>query len=92
MEMQIPYCICPKVYKTGNIRENKARYRRNINNDQKKKVEILAAEECNDHIYMYVSLPPKMNVSGVVGYLKRKSTLIIFKRHGNINMATAIFV
>ena len=41
---------------------------------------------------MYVSLPPKMNVSGVVGYLKRESTLIIFKRHGNINMAIAIFV
>lgn len=33
---------------------------------------------------MYVSLPPKMSVSGFVGYLKWKSTLIIFERHGNL--------
>ena len=33
---------------------------------------------------MYVSLPPKMSVSGFVGYLKGKSTLIIFERHGNL--------
>lgn len=32
---------------------------------------------------MYVSLRPKMSVSGFVGYLKGKSTLIIFERHGN---------
>lgn len=33
---------------------------------------------------MYVSLPPKMSVLGFVGYLKGKSTLIIFERHGNL--------
>lgn len=40
---------------------------------KRKKVEILAVEACNDHIYMYVSLPPKMSVPGFVGYLKGKS-------------------
>ena len=51
---------------------------------KRKEVEIIVAEACKDHIHMYVSLPPKMSVSGFVGYLKGKSTLIIFERHGNL--------
>lgn len=50
---------------------------------KRKEVEILVAEACKEHIHMYVSLRPKMSVSGFVGYLKGKSTLIIFERHGN---------
>jgi putative transposase len=46
-----------------------------------KQVEIIEAKACSDHIHMYVSIPPKMSVSGFMGFLKGKSTLLIFERH-----------
>lgn len=49
-----------------------------------KEVEIIAAKACKDYIHMYVSLLPKMSVLKFAGYLKGKSTLIIFERHGNL--------
>lgn len=50
-----------------------------------KQVEIIEAEVCPDHIHMLVSIPPKISVSGFVGFLKGKSTLIIYERHANLN-------
>jgi len=47
-------------------------------------VEIIEATACPDHIHMLVSIPPKMAVSEFVGYLKGKSSLIIFERHANL--------
>ncbi len=47
-------------------------------------MEIIEAHACADHIHMYVSIPPKMSVSGFVGYLKGKSTLLIFERHAEL--------
>jgi putative transposase len=49
-----------------------------------KQVNILEAEVCLDHIHMLVEIPPKMSVAGFVGYLKGKSTLILFERHANM--------
>ena len=49
-----------------------------------KKVEILEANACPDHIHMLVEIPPSISVSGFVGYLKGKSTLMIFERHANL--------
>ena len=49
-----------------------------------KEVEIIEAEICPDHIHMLVQIPPKISVSGFVGYLKGKSSLIIFERHANL--------
>jgi putative transposase len=49
-----------------------------------KQVEIVEAEVCPDHIHMLVKIPPKMSVSGFVGFLKGKSTLLIFERHANL--------
>ena len=49
-----------------------------------KQVEIIEAEVCPDHIHMLVSIPPKISVSGFVGFLKGKSTLIIYERHANL--------
>ena len=49
-----------------------------------KQVEIHEAEICPDHVHMLVSIPPKMSVSGFVGFLKGKSTLLIFERHANL--------
>ena len=39
---------------------------------------------CPDHIHVLVEIPPKMSVSGFVGYLKGKSSLIIYQRWGNM--------
>ncbi len=51
---------------------------------ERKGVEIMEAELCPDHIHMLVKIPPKMSVSSFVGYLKGKSTLMIFERHANL--------
>ena len=47
-------------------------------------VEIHEAEACKDHIHMLVSIPPKLSVSSFMGYLKGKSSLMIFDRHANL--------
>jgi putative transposase len=49
-----------------------------------KGVEIIEAEACPDHIHMLVSIPPKISVSSFMGYLKGKSSLMIFDRHANL--------
>ena len=49
-----------------------------------KKVEILEAEACPDHIHMLVSIPPYLSVAQFMGFLKGKSTLMIFDRHANL--------
>lgn len=46
-----------------------------------KGVEILEGKVCKDHIHMYVAIPPKLSVSDFMGYLKGKSTLMLFDRH-----------
>ena len=51
---------------------------------QQKGIEIIEAELCPDHIHMLVSIPPKNSVSQVMGYLKGKSSLMIFDRHANL--------
>lgn len=45
---------------------------------------IIEAECCIDHIHMLVEIPPKYSVSQIVGYLKGKSSLMIFDRHANL--------
>ena len=54
---------------------------------QWKGVEIIEGEICPDHIHMLVSIPPKMSVSGFMGFLKGKSSLMIFQRFGNMKFA-----
>ena len=51
---------------------------------ERKGVEIIEATACPDHIHMLVSIPPKLSVSAFVGYLKGKSSLMIFDRHANL--------
>ena len=50
----------------------------------RKEVTILEAEACKDHIHLLVSIPPKISVSSFMGYLKGKSSLMIFERHANL--------
>ena len=49
-----------------------------------KGVEIIEAEACPDHIHLLVSIPPKISVSSFMGYLKGKSSLMIFDKHANL--------
>lgn len=51
---------------------------------EQKGVEIIEAEACSDHIHMLLSIPPKYSVAQVMGYLKGKSSLMIFDRHANL--------
>ena len=51
---------------------------------QQKGVEIIEARACPDHIHMLISIPPKYSVSQIMGYLKGKSSLMIFDRHANL--------
>jgi len=52
-----------------------------------KGIEIIEGEICPDHIHLLVSIPPKYSVSSVMGYLKGKSSLMIFQKWGNIKFA-----
>ena len=49
-----------------------------------KGVEIIEAEACKDHIRMLVSIPPKYSVAQFMGYLKGKSSLMIFEKYANL--------
>ena len=49
-----------------------------------KGVEIIEAEVCPEHIHMLLSIPPKISVSGFMGFLKGKSSLMIYQRWGNM--------
>ena len=51
---------------------------------ERKEVEILEANACIDHIHMLLKIPPKISVSSFMGYLKGKSTLMIFERNANL--------
>ena len=51
---------------------------------KRKGVKIVEAEMCPDHVHMLVEIPPSISVSSFVGYLKGKSTLMIFERHANL--------
>ena len=47
-----------------------------------KKVTIIEGEVCPDHVHMLLEIPPKMSVSGFMGYLKEKSSLMIYQKWG----------
>ena len=49
-----------------------------------KGIEIHEAELCPDHVHMLVSIPPKVSVSSFMGYLKGKSSLMIYEQYGDM--------
>lgn len=51
---------------------------------KRKGINIIEAECCMDHIHMLVEIPPKYSVAEVMGYIKGKSSLMIFDRHANL--------
>ena len=51
---------------------------------ERKDIEIVEAQLCSDHVHMLLCIPPKYSVSDIMGYLKGKSSLMIFDRHANL--------
>ena len=49
-----------------------------------KKVELIKGAACVDHVHLYLGIPPKLNISDVVAYIKGKSALMIYDRHPEI--------
>ena len=49
-----------------------------------KQVNIIEAEICVDHVHMLLEIPPKMSVSGFMGYLKGKSSVLLYQRFTNL--------
>ena len=49
-----------------------------------KNIEIISGAVCSDHVHLCVSIPPKIRISEFMGYLKGKSTLMIYDRHPNL--------
>ncbi len=66
----------------GKIKQDIGRILREL--CERKGIEIIEAELCKDHIHMLVRIPPKDSVSEIMGYLKGKSSLMIFDRHANL--------
>ena len=53
-----------------------------------KGINIIEAYVCPDHVHMLLEIPPKMSVSSVMGYLKGKSSLMIYERWGSARFST----
>ena len=70
------------------LQREKRRYKRN-NKDSLylERVDIIEGEVCPDHIHLLLSIPPKLSVSSFMGYLKGKSSLMIFQKYGNMKYA-----
>lgn len=66
----------------GKVKEDIGRMLRKL--CEYKEVEILEAEACPDHIHMLVTIPQKYSVAQIVGYLKGKSSLMIFEKYANM--------
>ena len=49
-----------------------------------KQVEIIEAEVCPDHIHMLIKIPPKLSVASFVGFLKGKSSILIYQKFANM--------
>ena len=77
--------FCPKYRRQeiyGKIKEDIGKILRKL--CEAKGVEIIEAEACPDHIHMLVSIPPHLSVAQFMGYLKGKSSLMVFDRHANL--------
>ena len=85
MGMQVSYSFCTKIPETSNYKQIRADVGEILGSlCRRKGIEIIEAECCPDHIHMLVRIPPKYSVSEIVGYLKGKSSLMIFERHANL--------
>ena len=84
--MQISHSICAEVPPSDHLQKDKSGRRKNTKRAERKEkgVRIIEAECCPDHIHMLVEIPPHLSVASFMGYLKSKSSLMIFDKHANL--------
>jgi putative transposase len=76
----IPKCRRKVIY--GKLRMEIGRILRKL--CEYKGVEIVEARACSDHIHMFLSIPPKYSVASILGYLKGKTSILVFERYSRI--------
>lgn len=85
MALQVPHRIRPKYRRQVIYKQIKADVGKILRGlSERKHVEIIAAECCPGHIHMLVAIPLHLSVSQYMGYLKSKSSLMIFDWHANL--------
>ena len=87
MELQISYSIFTKVQKEGLLLREEGGHRKDIKDVVRKgtgKDHISKAEVCPDHVHMLVEISPKLSVSSFMGYLKGKSSTMLYEQFGEL--------
>ena len=85
MELQISYSVCTKIQKESIFRGKRAEIGKILRTlCEWKGVKIIEAEVCPDYIHMLVEIPPKMSVSSFMGYLKGKSSTMLYEQFGEL--------
>lgn len=85
LEMSISHRIRVEISENRDVWADKTGYRSDIKKTVPAKGgEITEARVCQDHIHILISILPKYSVSQIIGYLKGKSSLMIFDRHANL--------
>ena len=81
MELQISYRVCAKIPEKGIFKEKRREVGKILRElCEWKKIKIVEAEVCSDHVHMLLEIPPKYSVSSFVGFLKGKSSLALYER------------
>ena len=85
MDVQVSYCFLPKYRRKVIYHKLRADIQGYIRDLCKwKGVEIIEGHMMPDHIHLLLSIPPKQSISSFMGYLKGKSSMMIFKDHANL--------
>lgn len=85
MGMQVSYCFVPKYRRQVIYKDIKADVGQILGSlCHRKGIGIIEVECCPNHIHMLVRIPLQYSVSEIVGYLKGKSSLMIFEKHANL--------
>jgi len=85
MEPQISHRVCAKVSKEGILQSKECDNREapeTVVGVERSK--IIEAEVCPDHIHMLVEIPPKLAVASFMGYLKGKSSTMLYEQFGEV--------
>ena len=85
MELQISYSVCAEIPKKGILLREACSDRKILRQlCEWKSVKIIEAEACPDHIHLFVEIPPKLSISGFMGYLKGKSSTMLYEQFGEL--------
>ena len=85
MGLQIPCSVCSKIQRKKVYKEKRLAVGKILKNLCKwKGVNIIEAEVCADHVHMLLEIPPKYSISSFMGYLKGKSSTMLYEQFGEL--------